>query len=150
MNLSEFVECEMEQILAEWEDQVRELIPESEGVDFAHLRDDAERILTLIARDLDVLPSQFPADAIELTLAQRISEIHALRTSVLGLYADAQSTGDLEELKRFNETLDRALVDATPTPVGAELPLITPNVALGGGTLEPEPAEEEPAGPPSH
>ena len=63
MRLADFIECNTEAILAEWEAFAGSLLPEAGGLDAAALRDHAETILLAIARDLRAPQTREEQDA---------------------------------------------------------------------------------------
>lgn len=139
MRLADFILAHRERILADWEEFARTCTPASEGMDITALRDDASRMLTVIAADLRTPQSAHaqsekskgrapdvagtsPATAhggdraaAGFTTVQMVSEYRALRASVVRLWADKHPqamTEDLEDLIRFNEAIDQALAES--------------------------------------
>jgi len=142
MRLAEFIDKEMESILAEWEAFARTLLPASGGLDIAALRDHAEQILRTAARDLrshqspsdqaaksrgeDSRPRPEAETAAEthgllratsgFTLRQLVAEYRALRATVLRLWADQEGHGSnphmLVDMTRFNEAIDQAVAES--------------------------------------
>ena len=137
--LSEFIRTNHEAIVGEWESFARTFMPDMTGED---LRDHAGEILSAIEADLEVpqgsdeqtekskghgeehrmevVGRKHAALRIEggFTLSQMVAEYRALRASVLKLYArsgDEQRTcdEDLQQVTRFNEALDEALMEST-------------------------------------
>jgi signal transduction histidine kinase len=125
----------------EWEALARTHVPVGEVMDVAGLRDHAEDILKAVAHDLRSPQSErkrlekskgdalkdpgAPATAAEthgmvraesgFTLGQMVSEYRALRASVVRLWRKAkgvQQESDLEDLIRFNESIDQALAES--------------------------------------
>lgn len=136
MRLSTFILTNLEPILSEWE-KFAATVPATEGMDSRALRDDAERMLVVIARDLET--SQSPKQqerkgkgqappavgdtAAEVhgacrftegfNLDQMVSEYRALRASVVRLWAPSSADPDaLVDLTRFNEAIDQALTES--------------------------------------
>ncbi len=135
MRLAQFIERDMEPILALWETFARAL-PTGRWMDVEALRDHARQILEAVCKDI-VLPQTreqqeakwkglaLPLDAREtaaqthallrarggFNINEMASEYRALRASVLRLWADACAPGspDLEQLVRFNEAIDQAV-----------------------------------------
>jgi signal transduction histidine kinase len=137
MRLHEFIRANREQILMDWETFARTCVPASTTMDVDALRDHASAMLTLIAAELETgrhaqpLPEQArrstpnrstvatPALAhgsgraeSGFTVEQMVAEYRALRSSVIRLWTREQGelkTGDVEDLSRFNEAIDRSL-----------------------------------------
>src|SRR5579862_5329093 len=127
--LHEFLREHTEQILAEWETFAR-AVPKTESMDVNALRDHAKAMLLVIARDLetaqtageqtekgkgrsDAVESGPPSTAAQehgaaravsgFTIAQMLSELRALRASVIRLWTkhDPQlAATDLEDMTR--------------------------------------------------
>jgi hypothetical protein len=140
VRLSDFILRDMEPILAAWEGFAATLLPAAADMDSHTLRDHAEQILRAVADDLSsaqTLEQQiekskslapraadFPGPAAEthaLLRAQRgfdinqlASEYRALRASVLYLWAKACGPNAIhsEDMIRFNEAIDQALVES--------------------------------------
>ena len=139
MRLGDFILANREPILAEWEAFARTCAPASDGMDVEALRDDANRMLTVVAADLGTAQTAeeqsekskghrpdtdgtSPATAhggeraaAGFTTMQMVAEYRALRASVIRLWADQQPdpiAGDLEDLIRFNEAIDQALAES--------------------------------------
>lgn len=139
MRLADFILENREPILAEWEQFARTCLPASEGMNIAELRDHANEMLTVIARDLATSQTDHAqaekskgrapavvgktaamkhgADRAEsgFTTGQMVSEYRALRASVIRLWAEAKGAAgpdDLEDLTRFNEAIDQALAES--------------------------------------
>lgn len=139
--LHEFIREHSEEILAEWETFARSLqIPES--MDVKALRDHAKEMLEVIARDLstpqtaleagdkaigksDASETGPPATAAQehgagragsgFTVAQMLSELRALRATVIRLWARQQpqlASTDLDDMTRFNEAIDQAIAES--------------------------------------
>jgi signal transduction histidine kinase len=141
MRLSQFISTNREPILANWEDFARTCAPASGAMDIAALRDHANEMLTVIARDLRTpqcdeeqaekslgnIPTE---DADRATAAeehgagraesgfsveQMVSEYRALRASVIRLWTESQGAlgaDEVEDLTRFNEAIDQALAES--------------------------------------
>lgn len=138
MRLSDFIETNLEPILAEWEAFARTRVPAGEAMDVAGLRDHAANILEAVAADLRRPQTErereekargegeAPAGAADtaaqthgalraeagFTLGQMVSEYRALRASVTRLWRAAAEPPDgtaFEDLTRFNEAIDQAL-----------------------------------------
>ena len=139
--LHEFVRENLESILKEWESFARTL-PGTESMDVAALRDHAREMLLVIVDDLETPQSASEAkdkskgrsDAKEatglrtaaqehgagragdgFTVAQMLSELRALRASVLRLWAKAKeqfAATDLGDMTRFNEAIDQIIAES--------------------------------------
>jgi signal transduction histidine kinase len=138
--LSDFIREHTEAILAEWEGFAREL-PSTSSMDVVALRDHAEAMLRVIARDLETPQSERQradkarggldtAEDTEGTAASKhglgraesgfsvdhmIAEFRALRASVVGLWRKHHSQAgpsELEEITRFNESIDQAIAES--------------------------------------
>ncbi|MDY0746905.1 sensor histidine kinase [Paucibacter sp. R3-3] len=140
MRLAQFIESNMEAILAEWEAFARTLLPASDGLDMTALRDHAEQILLATVRDLGsaqteneqasksrgeaLRPAQAPETAAEthgflratggFTLKQLVAEYRALRATVLKLWTAQHEPGPdtLADMTRFNEAIDQAVSES--------------------------------------
>jgi signal transduction histidine kinase len=141
MRLADFILANREPILAEWEAFARTCAPASGSMDIEALRDHANAMLTVIARDLATpqgseaqsekskgnAPSPDPAErtAAEehgsgraesgFTVEQMISEYRALRASVIRLWTKVQGKlgpADVDDLTRFNEAIDQSLAES--------------------------------------
>jgi signal transduction histidine kinase len=141
MRLSDFIGANREPILSEWEAFARTCTPASAPMDITALRDHADEMLTAIAADLRTFQGghaqsqkskgRAPEDhtredtaaeehgagraASGFTVEQMVAEYRALRASVLRLWAKAEgqlTTGDLEDLTRFNEAIDQSLAES--------------------------------------
>lgn len=138
--LASFILANMEDIMREWQ-KFAATVESAKGMDRKALRDDAEWILTTIARDMQTTQSRSEQEAkskdtrpprknaaetaAEAHGAQRfvsgfdlnemVSEYRALRASVIRLWT-AQCKVDeiqlVEELTRFNEGIDQALSES--------------------------------------
>ena len=140
MTLSEFIRDNHRAIVHEWEIFASSLMPAAGGMDTRGLRDHAEDILTAIVADLDApqgaaeqrakskghgqehrmeaVGKAHAALRIEdgFKLGQLVGEYRALRATVLRLFEKAvgkEVPCDLQQITRFNEALDEALVEAT-------------------------------------
>jgi signal transduction histidine kinase len=139
--LPAFIRTHTEEILAEWETFARTL-PMAESMDIAALRDHAKEMLGVIARDLETpqtagqqsAKAEGRSDAEEagpsttaaqehgaaragsgFTIAQMLSELRALRASVIRLWTEQQRTWaatDREDMIRFNEAIDQAIAES--------------------------------------
>ena len=139
--LHEFIRTHNEAILAEWETFARSLNI-AEPMDVKALRDHAKEMLEVIARDLetpqtareasdksigrsDASEDGPPATAAQehgseragsgFTVAQMLSELRALRASVIRLWTRQQThlaSTDLKDMTRFNEAIDQAIAES--------------------------------------
>lgn len=133
MDLADFIICELEPILQEWESFARTLTPAALVMTGNQLRNHAEMMLKSIANDLRT--PQSPEQQIKkshglddeekqdadhgtgrwksnFSVEQLVSEYRALRSSVLRLWGQAHSyasTTDVEDIIRFNEAIDQLL-----------------------------------------
>jgi signal transduction histidine kinase len=139
MRLSDFLMMNMELILRDWENFARTILPATEGMNQERLRDDAQEMLTTIARDMaaeqtaseqekksrgqksrgaaDSAAETHAADRLHagFSLNELVSEYRALRATVIRLWTREMDRADrstLEELIRFNEALDQALSES--------------------------------------
>jgi signal transduction histidine kinase len=141
MRLADFILANREPILAEWEAFARTCAPASGSMDIAALRDHANEMLTVIAKDLATAQGAHAqaekskgnapsAGGDERTAAedhgsgraesgfsveQMISEYRALRASVIRLWTKVQgelAPADVEDLTRFNEAIDQSLAES--------------------------------------
>jgi signal transduction histidine kinase len=139
-HLSQFIQEHTEDILKAWEAFAREL-PAASSMDVAAVRDHAEAMLRVIARDLETpqtereraekaLGIRDDADDIDPTAASKhglgraesgfsvdhmLAEFRALRASVISLWRDQQQQAgpsELEEITRFNEAIDQAIAES--------------------------------------
>lgn len=148
MRLTDFILCNIEPILAEWEDFARSLWPGKE-TDPRELRDHAADILRATAADMKSTQSpkerfskskgeshvETDGDAIDVAsavhalgrvrsgfdLQMLVAEYRALRASVIRLWRDSgpdSDHSDLEELTRFNESIDQSLTEAVHSYTG--------------------------------
>ncbi len=138
--LADFILSNMEDILRQWQ-KFASAVDSAKGMDSKALRNDAEWILTTIAKDMQTQQSaaereakskdtkprsrNAPETAAEAHGAQRfvsgfdlnemVSEYRALRASVIRLWAaspDFDGRQAAEELTRFNEGIDQALTES--------------------------------------
>jgi signal transduction histidine kinase len=135
MKLSRFITTHTEEILVEWEAFAKTLLPGAADMSQAELRDDAKAMLRAIALDLETVQTDrqqtqkskgttgpLEGGAAEahgalrqasgFTLAQLVAEFRALRASILKLWhqkAQPCSPDTIEEIMRFNESIDQAL-----------------------------------------
>jgi signal transduction histidine kinase len=138
MRLSEFILTHREAILADWVEFARTRLAVTHGMSELALRDDAEDILTEVARDMlspqgssrqlaksqgmnadEVSELDEPARAHALQRArsgfevnQMVAEYRALRATVLRLWSRSPrqvSVEDIDDVTRFNEAIDEAL-----------------------------------------
>jgi signal transduction histidine kinase len=141
VRLSRFIITNSEKILAEFEAFARSIVPKG-TMDIAELRDHAQQMLTVVARDLETPQtkregtekSRGRSDSNEIspdtpaqehgfgraqsgfTMAQMVSEYRALRSSVIRLWIEEKGElgdVDLVDLVRFNEAIDQALAEST-------------------------------------
>ena len=141
MRLADFIESNREPILVEWEAFARTCAPASGTMDIAALRDHANEMLTVIAKDLATPQSRIEqaekskglasADDPGLvtaaehhgsgravsgfTVEQMVAEYRALRASVIRLWTKAKGglvPEDVEDLTRFNEAIDQSLAES--------------------------------------
>jgi signal transduction histidine kinase len=141
MRLADFIEGNTEPILAEWIAFAETCGPAAETMDSTGLRDHAREMLQDIVKDLrtpqtaaeqtekskgnaepatpgiDTAAEVHGAGRAEsgFTVGEMVSEYRALRASVIRLWTKANGTlvgHDLEDLMRFNETIDQALAES--------------------------------------
>ena len=142
MRLHEFILANRESILAEWETFARTASPASATMDVTALRDHANEMLTVIAKDLKTsqdrhdqsekskgnapaVDSEDEATAAEehgagrarsgFTVSQMVAEYRALRASVLRLWSRKQGElrpAEIEDMIRFNEAIDQSLAES--------------------------------------
>ena len=130
--LSEFIDQNMEAIVAEWEAFARTLLPAAAGMTPLALRDHAGAILQAIAKEIrsdhtGAQPSDPPGEETAATahgvlrhlsgfnLEQLGSEYRALRSSVVKLWraqAAKDHQGLFDDLTRFNAAVDHALAES--------------------------------------
>ena len=140
--LGEFIDSNMESILAEWEIFARS-IGAGAKMDKLALRDHAEQILRATARDMnchqtaaeqsDKSKGEAESDAVSsrldgasevhavgrvqsgFDLLEVVAEYRALRASVIRLWRESAPNPDrrdLDDLTRFNESIDQSLTEA--------------------------------------
>jgi signal transduction histidine kinase len=140
MRLADFIEAHMEEVLQQWEDFARTLMPASGGLDVAELRDHAKEILGAVAVDLRTSQTraeqaakskgkaprllQSPETAAEthatlratggFTMQQMVAEYRALRSTVLTMWERAHEPGPdtVADINRFNEAIDQAVAES--------------------------------------
>lgn len=140
MRLTDFIERDMDRILAHWEAFAATRLPAATQMKSHELRDHARQILEAVVTDLrtpqtraeqsakskGLAPRDFdaPETAAQthavlraksgFNINQLASEYRALRASVLRLWMDecAPSEPDLEDMIRFNEAIDQALAES--------------------------------------
>ena len=142
MRLADFIEQNTRSILEEWVEFAAANSVPGRLMDLDALRDDALGMLKTIVADLrtpqtgaeqkaksrgkaDSAPGA-PDTAAEIhgseraqtgfTIAEMVSEYRALRASVIRLWTEQSGSltgADLEDLMRFNETIDQALAEST-------------------------------------
>jgi signal transduction histidine kinase len=141
MRLAEFIETNIEPILAEWVEFAASSGPAGEAMDLTALRDHAAEMLNTIVADLrtrqtaaeQTTKSKGNAPSAEggiftaaevhgavraesgFTLGEMVSEYRALRASILRLWTKAKGslTGDdIGDLMRFNEAIDQATAES--------------------------------------
>ncbi|WP_370655010.1 sensor histidine kinase [Hydrogenophaga sp.] len=132
----------MEEILVHWEDFARTMVPPSETMSAADLRDHAKEILVSIAAEMETAQSELQRETKSKTpvgrhedstsaslhgrlrqnvgfdLPQMGAEYRALRAVVLRLWVakvDVTGTTVLEDVMRFNEGIDQSLAQAMVT-----------------------------------
>ncbi|WP_309673455.1 sensor histidine kinase [Gemmatimonas sp.] len=147
MRLSDFIDANIDPILDEWVAFARKQAG-SEGMDLDTLRDHASGMLRTIAKDLrtpqtsaeqvvksqgeappDVSPTESAAQSHGtgrardgFTVGEMMAEFRALRASVLRLWTESRgdlARADLQDLMRFNEAMDQAMVESVATYTGA-------------------------------
>ncbi|WP_310572036.1 sensor histidine kinase [Gemmatimonas sp.] len=147
MRLADFIDANIDPILDEWVTFARKQAG-SDGMDLDTLRDHASDMLRTIAKDLrtpqtsaeQVVKSQgeAPPDASPtesaaqshgtgrardgFTVGEMMAEFRALRASVLRLWTESRgdlARADLQDLMRFNEAIDQAMVESVATYTGA-------------------------------
>jgi len=140
MQMSEFIVTHMNAILDEWDSFARRISPVAKGLSAQRLRDHAREMLLEIAADMQtpqssaeqqaksegqatgLLHGDSPAETHAVarivdsfTLDEVVSEYRALRASVVRLWTREMGQADrrtLEELIRFNESIDQALCES--------------------------------------
>lgn len=140
MRLSEFISKASPQIIAEWEVFARSCLPAANVMDLDQRRDHVAGMLKAITRDLERPQSNREQKekaignddahvdsntasrahgteraASGYTAVQMVSEFRALRASILRLWSEAQGEvnhADLQEITRFNESIDQLLAES--------------------------------------
>ena len=141
MRLADFISSNIETILSEWVAFARTKISVGQGMTDLALRDDAAAILSEVARDMGTAqssgeqhaksqgdgapdaalpPTPSHAHAMQrvrsgFEVNQMVSEFRALRATVLRLWSDAAGSASIEDLNdvtRFNESIDQALAES--------------------------------------
>lgn len=140
MNISQFIQGNMEQILVEWEAFAATFGSVTDNMSSKELRDHAQQILMFVAEDIrkpetseqteakshgrssrplrDDSPSSTHGRlryASGFTLLQLIAEYRALRASVLKLWQESctvLSADYVHDIMRFNEAIDQSLAEA--------------------------------------
>jgi len=142
MRLHEFILKHIEKILAEWENFARSVETSMPMMDSKGLRNHAEHILTTVAQDMQTYQSErqqitkshghgpvpeddAPSQTHAMTrfvagfsMDQMVSEYRALRSSVLRLWLANNRMSDehdVQDVIRFNEAIDQALVESIAT-----------------------------------
>ncbi len=140
MRLAAFIRAHTEQIVVEWENFARTLVPATEGMSSLALRDHIRYLLTFIANDIEasqtdseqvekskgMKPKTITDSAAEIHASERhaggfnmdqmVSEYRALRASVVKLWhaqlPEEPQSRDISDLTRFNESIDQALTES--------------------------------------
>lgn len=136
MALSEFIRAHHPEIIADFEEFARTLMPPGANMTSAELRDHAEEMLTAVFEDLETdqdateqskksrgmgTQRSMAASGIQhadarirhgFTPAQLLAEFRALRGSLLRLYELSGEVPDLAGIRRFNESIDEALTES--------------------------------------
>jgi signal transduction histidine kinase len=143
MRLAEFIVCNLDSIVREWETCAALQLPAAADMDSLALRDHVVEMLRAIAKDLESYQSraaqlekslgQKPAvaNAAEtaaqthatlraksgFNISQLAAEYRALRASVLRLWMDAHPAvdGQVDQIMRFNEAIDEAVAESIGT-----------------------------------
>lgn len=142
MRLYEFIVASMEEILQAWEDFARSVETPLPDQDAAGLRNHSEKILRTVAADMrtaqtaqqqaDKAQGRGPESSSEsaaqthaitrliagFSMDQMVSEYRALRSSVLSLWLAQETLGEqhhVQDMIRFNEAIDQALVESIAT-----------------------------------
>jgi signal transduction histidine kinase len=139
MRLDEYIRAHPAEIESEWEQFARTLSPFAECLSVSTLRDHLREILQAIVHDMATSqtggerrakshgkgPNENALDRISAAhagmrlnsgfdLEHAIAEYRALRASILRLWAETKPSReeqDLEEVTRFNETIDQAIAE---------------------------------------
>jgi signal transduction histidine kinase/CRP-like cAMP-binding protein len=129
LQLSAFIEENMEEIVAEWEAFARTLLPAAATMTSLALRDHARQILQAIAHEIQSDGAAEPHSSGKtaatthgalrhlsgFNLLQLGSEYRALRASVIKLWRahlSKEHHGPLDDLARFNASVDQALAES--------------------------------------
>lgn len=139
MRVSDFIRENSEEIIAEWENFARSLVPAADGMSPLSLRNHISYILVFVADDIDTIQTQSeqtnksrgqkPKSGMDsvaeihaalrqaggFNLDQMVSEYRALRASVTKLYGaqDFEPTRQsAADLVRFNEAIDQATTES--------------------------------------
>jgi signal transduction histidine kinase len=139
MQLSNFIENGMEEILQAWENYARSVETELPKQDSVGLRDHAEKMLRTVAADMRTpqtrhqqsekaqgrAPRGSSDTAAEthavarliagFSMDQMVSEYRALRSSVLSLWLTEETLAEadhIQDMIRFNEAIDQALAES--------------------------------------
>ena len=140
MRLADFIVRNMENILEEWEAFAATQLPAAEGMSSLALRNHAKQILEAVTKDLGTPQTKEaqseksrgrapkPSNAHETAaqthavlrarsgfdINQLAAEYRALRASVLHLWTEASDPNeiDLDDVIRFNEAIDQAMVES--------------------------------------
>lgn len=142
MRLSRFIEVNIEEILGHWDDFARTMGPAAATMSAADFRDHAREILLSIVQDMNTEQDEPQREAkskavagsnpvntsagehgvmrqkVGFDLIQLGAEYRALRATVLRLWAKTVSVADaatLEDVMRFNESMDRSLAESLAT-----------------------------------
>lgn len=142
VRLSRFIQENIEEILGEWDDFARTMGPSADTVSSGDLRDHAREILQSIVQDMETEQSEGQREAKSkataspnkldtssgahgqmrqrsgFELCQLGAEYRALRACVLRLWTKTVEVADaavLEDVMRFNESMDRSLAAALVT-----------------------------------
>jgi signal transduction histidine kinase len=133
VGLSAFIRTHHPDIIADFEEFARTLMPPGANMTPAELRDHAEEMLVAVVEDMEsrqsvgeqhrksrglgVLHSMAPSGVLHadariqhgFTPTALLAEFRALRASVLRLYEHGAEDADLVGIRRFNESVDEAL-----------------------------------------
>ena len=167
MQLPEFITTNMDPILRESDTFARSVSPVAKGVSAARLRDHAREMLLEIAADMHIAqppaeqqakseghgmnrrPSQdSPAQthalariADSFTLNEVVGETRALRASVVRLWTREMGHADrgkIDELIRFNESIDQALSESVARYLASPAPVRIDPLRVGDGAKAPK------------
>ncbi|NMT64974.1 EAL domain-containing protein [Marinobacter orientalis] len=139
MKLAQFIQTNMERLLEDWEEAALDIAPQLKGKDSPALRDHAREILEFITENLltsqtreesagkalgkgrssapGIIDNEHGIDRLRqgLSMLQMIQELQALRVRITSAWGDAQhdlTAKDINELIRFNETIDQLIVNS--------------------------------------